>query len=129
VVPPVDMCVLTSMKTCQNDFCHGTTGTMAELLLTPQVLTQDYKTALVDQPNKGRMGVVDAGDPYGCPAGFAKLIDSAAPENSLIYTKLGMPQPCGGGMPVIGTFTDADKACVLSWIKSVIVASNASSGL
>jgi hypothetical protein len=111
-----------SMKTCQNDFCHGTTGTMAGLLLTPEVLTQNYKAALLDQPNKGTMGVVDAGNPAGCPPAFAKLIDSSAPEKSLIYSKLGMPQPCGGGMPIIGTFTAEDKACVFRWINSVIAA-------
>jgi len=31
--------------------------------------------------------------------------------------------PCGAKMPVIGNFSDADQACLLKWINSVIMAS------
>jgi hypothetical protein len=110
--PQVDTCVLTSMKTCQNDFCHGSVGTQAALLLTPPVLTHDFKDLLLDKPNHG--------DPAGCPPGFALLIDSTDATKSLMYTKLTLPAPCGQGMPVIGTFTADDKMCLLSWLNSVI---------
>jgi hypothetical protein len=112
-VANVDMCVLTSMKTCQNDYCHGAVGTSAGLLLTPPVLTHDFKDLLVDKPNHG--------DPLGCPPGIALLIDTSDATKSLMYTKLTQPPaPCGQPMPVIGTFTAEDKMCVLSWIESVI---------
>jgi hypothetical protein len=117
----VDSCALTSMKVCQNSNCHGS-GTdgggmvYADLHLDDNVLTTDY-APLVDKPNHG--------DPAGCMPAKFKLIDSADPTASLIYTKLpsqGSTPPCGLNMPVIGTFLDADRMCVLSWINSVIAA-------
>jgi hypothetical protein len=116
--PPVDMCVLTSMKVCQNSGCHGGTVLAAGLSLENDVLIRDYGK-LVDAPNHG-----DA--PAGCMAGQFKLIDSSNAANSLIYTKLsdlGSNPPCAMRMPIIGNFAPSDKACVLSWINSVLVAS------
>jgi hypothetical protein len=115
--PPIDTCVLQSMKVCQSSGCHGGTPISAGLNLETNVLTKDYRT-LVDQPNHG--------DNSGCMAGQFKLIDSANAENSLLYTKLpgaGTPPPCGLRMPVIGNFAAKDKTCILSWIESVIAAS------
>jgi len=52
-----------------------------------------------------------------------KMIDSMAPEMSLMYAKLTDPVPCGMHMPQIGyPLPDADKACMLTWIKSVVAA-------
>jgi hypothetical protein len=64
-------------------------------------------------------------NPLGCPPNMYKLIDSSNAMNSLLFTKAyaageATMQPCGGKMPVIGTFTADNKACLLSWIKSVI---------
>jgi hypothetical protein len=112
----VDMCVLTSMKVCQNAGCHGSPPVSSGLALDNDVLTRDF-AMLVDKPNQG--------DPGGCMAGKYKLIDSADPGSSLIYTKLPDPAtspPCGLRMPVIGNFAAADKMCILSWINSVIAA-------
>jgi hypothetical protein len=39
--PPVDMCVLTSMKVCQNSGCHGGTLLAAGLSLETNVLIND----------------------------------------------------------------------------------------
>jgi hypothetical protein len=112
----VDACALHSMKVCQNANCHGGAMVYADLHLDDNVLTTDY-APLVDKPNHG--------DPAGCMPGKFKLIDSANPTASLIYTKLPTPgsmPPCGLNMPVIGTFLDDDRMCVLSWIDSVIAA-------
>jgi hypothetical protein len=112
----VDPCALTSMKVCQNSNCHGGAMVYADLHLDDNVLTKDY-APLVDKPNHG--------DPAGCMPAKFKLIDSTNPTASLIYTKLPTPgstPPCGLNMPVIGTFGDADRMCVLSWINSVIAA-------
>jgi uncharacterized membrane protein YgcG len=82
----------------------------AGLVLTETVLTQPGPL-LVDRPNQGVAG--------GCEPGMFKLIDSAEPEKSLIYTKLSTP-PCGSKMPVVPPYlTATELACVLSWIKSI----------
>jgi hypothetical protein len=92
--------------------------------LSATSVTTNAKTFL-DKPNVGTAGVTMPMDPTGCQPGAYKLIDSANATNSLIYTKtevLGqMPtHPCGMPMPVIGTFTADNKACILKWIESVI---------
>jgi hypothetical protein len=114
---PVDMCVIKSMKVCQNSGCHGGTMIAAGLRLEDDVLLQGYRV-LVDAPNHGDQ-------PAGCMPGMFKLIDPAHPTDSLIYTKLsdlGSNPPCAQRMPIIGSFAAADKMCVLSWINSVIAA-------
>jgi hypothetical protein len=77
------------------------------------------KQTYVDKPGQG--------DPPGMMTfcGMAgtnlKLIDSAAPDMSLLYTKLADAPPCGVRMPQVGPAVTAnDKACVLNWIKSVV---------
>jgi hypothetical protein len=114
---PVDMCVVTSMKVCQNAGCHGGMPIAANLRLENDVLLHDYMK-LVDAPNHGDQ-------PAGCMPGMFKLIDASSPTDSLIYTKLsdlGSNPPCASRMPIIGSFAPADKMCVLSWINSVIAA-------
>jgi hypothetical protein len=82
----------------------------AGLVLTETVLTQPGPLLV----NKLNMGVTG-----GCEPGMFKLIDSAEPEKSLLYTKLTMP-PCGTKMPVVPPYlTATEAACVLSWIKSI----------
>ena len=47
------------------------------------------------------------------------LIDTANPENSLLYTKLLADFPCGiSRMPIGFPLPDSDTACVLSWIEN-----------
>jgi hypothetical protein len=124
--PPVDMCVVNTnaLKTCQVAGCHGGTPLSAGLDLTLASVTTNAKSFL-DKLNTGTPGVTMPGDPTGCPPNMYKLIDSTNAMNSLIYTKStpggeASMQPCGGKMPVIGTFTAADKMCILNWINSVI---------
>jgi len=108
----LDLCVVPLFKSrlCSNDGCHGGMLVQAGLVLTETVLTQP-EPLLVNRPNMGATG--------GCEAGIFKLIDSAEPEKSLIYTKLSTP-PCGSKMPIVPPYlTATEAACVLSWIKSI----------
>jgi hypothetical protein len=124
--PPVDMCVVntSALKTCQQAGCHGGTPLSADLDLSVASVTTNAKSFL-DKANTGTPGVTMPGDPTGCPPGMYKLIDKSDAMSSLIYTK-ATPSgetptaPCGQKMPVIGTFTAADKMCILAWINSVI---------
>ncbi len=120
VGPAVDMCVVntTALKSCQQVGCHSGTPLSAGLDLSMTSVTTNAKS-FKDKMNVGT-------DPMGggCMPNTFKLVDSANPMNSLIYTKVEAPgdmptHPCGGKMPVIGTFTSADKACILSWVMSV----------
>jgi hypothetical protein len=127
-LPPVDMCIVTSFTGCKSAGCHGM-APAAMLVLDAASLTTNYKSLYYDKPNAGTPGVsVD----LGCPANMYKLVDPVTPEQSLIYQKVAAkPFPaqkpaCGEWMPVLGTFTEADKACVLRWINGVIAGSKAS---
>jgi hypothetical protein len=118
----IEMCVTNSMKSCQTMGCHapimGSTTVSAGLNLENSTIIDNFKT-LVDKSN--------AGDPTAvmpCAPMMYKLIDSADAMNSLIYTKV-TTVPCGTKMPQIGTFSDADRACVLNWINSAIMLSKA----
>jgi hypothetical protein len=124
--PPVDMCVVntTALRSCQAAGCHTGTPLSAGLDLSAASVTTNAKSFL-DKANVGTMGVTMPGDPLGCEPGKYKLVDSANVMNSLLLTKSAasgetpMP-PCGSKMPVIGTFTANDKACLASWVNSVI---------
>jgi hypothetical protein len=116
--PAVDMCVVstTALKSCQAAGCHSP-PLSANLDLTAASVTTNAKSFL-DKAN--------AGSDMACMPGMGKLIDSANAMNSLLYTKLQatgetITPPCGSKMPVIGNFSMADKACILSWINSVIM--------
>lgn len=51
----------------------------------------------------------------------APYIDAVAPEKSLLLTKMTSKPPCGSPMPLGGMLpTDAQRACVLAWIKEGI---------
>ncbi|MFT3770248.1 MAG: hypothetical protein QM820_32875 [Minicystis sp.] len=50
--------------------------------------------------------------------GSGKLIDTGAPDQSVLYTKLSAPPPFGARMPLTGTpLDDTEVACVLTWIE------------
>ena len=126
----IDQCILVSMTSCQAATCHNAETRASGLLLTPQAITVDYQSLLVDKPNVGMPGVTAPGDERGCIPGNYKLIDSTNAESSLIYMKAipkGDPTqpPCGTKMPVVGAFSAADRACILRWIETVIVARQA----
>ena len=47
------------------------------------------------------------------------LVDRGSPSQSVLYTKLTPTPPFGARMPLVGApLSDADIACVLSWIES-----------
>jgi hypothetical protein len=122
-MPTFDPCVLQSLRSCRTAGCHMP-PVSAGLLLDDNVLLRDAR-ALVDRPNHGSDGVTMPGDPNGCAPGAYLLIDSRNPAASLLWLK-PTPQgatttpPCGGKMPIIGTFTADDKRCLQSWIASVL---------
>jgi hypothetical protein len=126
----VDTCVVQSMRSCQAMGCHTGNPVSAGLTLDNNVLLYDYRR-LLDRPNVGTDGVTQLGDPTGCPPGAFKLIDSAQPTQSLLWLKPHAQEEsfvttvCGGKMPVIGTFRQADKQCMQNWILSVVAAGSA----
>jgi hypothetical protein len=110
-------CVIT-LSNASCTICHGDTLKYAGLDLAASAI-MNAKQTFVDKPGQG--------DPPGMmtSCGMAgvnlKLIDSAAPDKSLLYTKLNDAAPCGVRMPQVGmALTPNDKACVLTWIKSVV---------
>lgn len=61
--------------------------------------------------------------------GAGKLIDSANPDKSVIYTKMKSPAPFGARMPLGEPQMSADKLnCVLNWIKKEAGGGPADSG-
>jgi hypothetical protein len=120
-----DPCVLQSLRSCRAQGCHAGPQVSAGLSLDDNVLTRDARSVLVDRPNHGTEGVTMLGDATGCPPGAFFLINSGNPGASLLWLKptpTGAPAmpPCGGKMPVIGTFTPTDKECLQHWIESVL---------
>lgn len=118
----VDMCMVALVsptgKACGlATSCHGGTTPMAGMVLDEAAVSMGYKM-LIDKPNTGTQPM-DNG--VGCGMGQHKLIDRANAMNSLIYQKVVTP-PCGGLMPIGLPLNATEKACVLSWINSVIAA-------
>jgi hypothetical protein len=127
--PAVDMCIVDAakrpLKSCQAGGCHTGSPVSAGLDLSDASVTTNAKSFL-DKMNVGTMGVTMPGDATGCQPGAYKLIDSSNAMNSLLLTKAvasgeTITPPCGSKMPVIGTFTTEHKACLTSWINSVIM--------
>jgi len=107
----IDRCMVAlANKSCSLPGCHTETMASAGLRLTEDVVMQP--ASLVDRPN--------AGDPNGCAAGMFKLIDRTEPEKSLLYRKVTGVPPCGVKMPVGPALTNAETACILSWVKSAV---------
>jgi hypothetical protein len=119
----VDMCmtalVTNPTRNCGlENSCHGGAAPMAGMTLDAAAVSMGYKTFV----NKANGGTQPADSTLGCAMGKYKLIDPASPANSLIYLKVNMPPPCGGLMPIGLPLTDTERACVLSWINTVIAA-------
>jgi hypothetical protein len=96
------------MTKCSLTGCHGGASVAAGLDLSASIIAAP--TPLVDKMNKGETG--------SCMANVAKIIDSARPEQSLLYTKITTPT-CGAKMPPSGPLAASEISCVLSWIKSI----------
>jgi hypothetical protein len=67
----------------------------------------------------GGAGTGGAGTGASTPTEYL-LVDTANPEQSLVYTKCLETAPCGNQMPNIGEKLDDDElACLLSWVESL----------
>lgn len=90
---------------CATANCHDSDAPVASLDLTPDA-------GLVD-----RIRDVDA---VGMTCGAFKVFDTAAPAESLLYTKCVEPVPCGSKMPIGGdVFTSAQAECILEWLETL----------
>jgi hypothetical protein len=104
---------------CATAGCHDSTTHQSNLDLTGDIAK--YVDKAIDVPTDPDALAASCGAPDSKAKG-GKIIDSATPENSLLYTKLGAMFPCGTKMPVIDVGnkwkkTD-DVTCVLNWVKT-----------
>ena len=87
---------------CATANCHDSEEPVAELDLTP------------DSGLAGRMVDVDG---VGCTG---KIVDTAAPDQSLLYTKCLETNSCQSRMPVTGDkLTEAELECLLEYISEL----------
>lgn len=91
---------LVQMK-CGNASCHGAPATNTGLDLTSPSLAMRVA---------GRKG------PSACSSKL--LIDTANPKQSALYLKV-TGTSCGSQMPLGGTLSASEQACVLSWIEAL----------
>jgi hypothetical protein len=98
--PACDFKSLVQMK-CGNVTCHGAPATTSGLDLTSPSLAMRIA---------GRTGAGACTDKL--------LVNKDDPANSKIYLKV-TGTTCGARMPLGGTLTSADQACVLSWIEGL----------
>lgn len=89
------------MQKCGNAGCHGA-GAVASGL---DLVSSDLATRLA-----GKKG-------SGACSSFA-LIDREAPERSALYVKV-TAEACGSRMPLGGTLSDREQACILSWLENL----------
>ncbi|NUP11876.1 MAG: hypothetical protein HOW73_38000 [Polyangiaceae bacterium] len=84
---------------CATANCHDAEEPVAELDLTPD---SGLEARIVDVDGTGCMG---------------KLVDTAAPDQSLIYTKCLATNSCQSQMPVTGEkLTDEELECLLEYL-------------
>lgn len=94
----------TFMYWCGTSACHGTSGDNVNTA-PPYLFPSDPIAAFVDVP---------AVSP-GCENEL--LINSIAPEKSLILTSVAQTSPCGIKMPAEGFFVnDETAACIEQWV-------------
>ena len=97
---------------CATAGCHNTNSAQGSLDLTAN---SGLTMRLVDIESTSNML-----PNHVTPACSGKLIDKAAPDQSLMYTKCSTTPPCGASMPNVGkALTAAEKKCLLDWITSV----------
>ncbi|GAC1518521.1 MAG: hypothetical protein NVS3B10_20480 [Polyangiales bacterium] len=90
---------------CATNGCHDNKGSAARLdLASPGV--------------SARLRGMDPASTGAC-AGKGKLIDPAAPDQSIVYTRVLTPPLCGTPMPPSGALTPADVDCFKQWVESV----------
>lgn len=102
VEPRCDVAKLLAAK-CATSGCHGSAASAAGLDLAG--------------PNAGTR-LRDKSASAACEDFL--LVDTAAPEQSLIYLKVSKAQPdCGSRMPFGVPLTDDEQACILEWAQSL----------
>lgn len=88
---------------CATANCHDAAAKAGSLDLTPG---EGLAARLVDVASVTCMG--------------AKIVDSAAPEQSTMYTKVLETNACGLRMPGSGMkLTDAEEQCLLTWLSEL----------
>ncbi|MFO0552232.1 MAG: hypothetical protein U0271_27845 [Polyangiaceae bacterium] len=87
---------------CATANCHDSSAPAGGLDLTPDA---DLASRIVDV------------DGNGCPG---KIVDTSAPEDSLLYTRVLSTNKCATRMPSSGDkLTSDEEACLLEWIESL----------
>ena len=89
------------MVKCGSSGCHGAPAVSNGLDLTSADLAQRLA---------GRRGS------GSCSTHL--VVDPATPSESALYLKV-TPDACGSRMPLGGTLTDGEQACILRWIESL----------
>jgi hypothetical protein len=98
--PGCDFRALITAK-CGSSGCHGAPAVSNGLDLT----SPDLSLRLAGKRGSG-----------ACSSYL--LIDATAPAQSALYLKV-TPDACGSRMPLGGTLTDGEQACILRWIESL----------
>jgi len=99
---------------CGSSVCHGAEDG-ADLDGRPDLTSPGVGGRLLNAP--AQYPQLD-----GCPSPPELLIDSSAPENSLLWKKLNGTQECGDGMPIphsLAPLPRDDLACVFEWMEGV----------
>jgi hypothetical protein len=86
---------------CAKSLCHDSTSKAGRLDLSPD---EGLRGRLVDVPS------------FACGG---KLVDTANPEQSVLYTKCMPNPPCGTQMPQTGSLDPSEIEDLLTWIKSL----------
>lgn len=87
---------------CAKAQCHDAETHAGKLDLSPD---EGLRERLIDVPSSSGCG--------------GKIVDTANPEMSLLYTKC-LPNPaCGTQMPQTGSLSETDIADLLAWIQSL----------
>jgi hypothetical protein len=86
---------------CGNAGCHGAGAVASGLDLT----SNDLATRLAGKKGSGACG-------------SHLLIDREAPERSALYVKV-TAEACGSRMPLGGTLSEREQACILSWLENM----------
>jgi hypothetical protein len=89
---------------CATGGCHSASDPQAEL----------------DLASENRASRLAGTAAHQSECGDALLLDPDAPEQSLLYRKLGPEPPCGTRMPLGGSLPEHEQQCVLEWIKATV---------
>ena len=137
IIPGVTCDWVTAMKAnCAISSCHGKLFQYGHLLLTPDVndsmgrdfiaRLKDVTASLADVDCDPGSGYVACTSPMGGCVDYtsAKLVDSANPDASFVFTKMG-GATCGNQMPVApgdsptSGWGEERRACIESMVRGI----------